>query len=46
MSDLEAKFGDEMKNKRVCKTPGMPGFNIVHPENDEGIMKPNLQSQY
>jgi hypothetical protein len=32
---LEEKFGDEVKNKRIYKTPGTPRFKIVHPENDE-----------
>jgi hypothetical protein len=46
INNLESKFGDEVKNKRVYKTPGMPRFKIVSPETDEDIIEPNLQSQY
>jgi hypothetical protein len=46
INDLEAKFGDEVKSKRVYKTPGTPRFKTVCPENDDGIIEPNLQSRY
>jgi hypothetical protein len=46
INNLEAKFGDEVKNKRIYKTPGAPRFKIVCPENDEDIIAPNLQSRY
>jgi hypothetical protein len=45
INNLEAKFGDEAKNKRFYKTLGTPRFKIVSSENDEGIIKPNLQSR-
>jgi hypothetical protein len=38
INKLEAKFGDEVKNKRVYKTPGTPRFKIVCLENDNDIM--------
>jgi hypothetical protein len=43
---LEAKFGDEVKSKRVYKTPGTPRFKIVFPDNDDDIIEPNVQSRY
>jgi hypothetical protein len=46
INTLEAKFGDEVKSKRVYKSPGTPRFKIVCPENDEDIDEPNLQSRY
>jgi hypothetical protein len=46
INSLEAKFRDEVKSKRIYKTPGTPRFKIVHPENGDDIMKPNLQSRY
>jgi hypothetical protein len=46
INNLEAKFGDEARNKRIYKTPGTPRFKIVCPENDEDIIEPNLQSRY
>jgi hypothetical protein len=44
IDDLEAYFEDEVKNKRVLKTPGMPKFKIFCSENDEDIIELNLQS--
>jgi hypothetical protein len=44
--NLEAKFGVEVKNKRIYKTPRTPRFKIVCPENDDDIIEPNLQSRY
>jgi hypothetical protein len=46
INNLEANFGGEVKNKRVYKTPGASRFKIVHPENDEDIIEPNLHSRY
>jgi hypothetical protein len=46
MNNLEAKFGDEVKSKRVYKTPGLTRFKIVCPENDDDIIEPNLQRRY
>jgi hypothetical protein len=43
---LEVKFGDEVKSKRVYKTPGTPRFKIVCSDNDDDIIEPNLQSRY
>jgi hypothetical protein len=45
-NNLEAKFGDEVKSKRVYKTPGTSRFKIVCPENDDNIIEPNFQSRY
>jgi hypothetical protein len=45
INNLEAKFGDEVKSKRVYKTPGTPRFKIVLPDNDDDIIEPNLQSR-
>jgi hypothetical protein len=47
INNLEAKFGDEVKSKKgVYKTPGVPRFKIVCPENGDDIIEPNLQSRY
>jgi hypothetical protein len=46
IKNLEAKFGDEVKSKRVYKTPETPIIKIVCPENDDDIIEPNLQSRY
>jgi hypothetical protein len=46
INNLEAKFGDEVKSKRVYKTPGTPRFKIVCPENDDDIIEPDLQRRY
>jgi hypothetical protein len=41
INDLEAKFGDKLKSKRVYKTPGTPRFKNFQPKNDENIIEPN-----
>jgi hypothetical protein len=46
INNLEAKSGDEVKRKRVYKTPGTPRFKIVCPDNDDDIIEPNLQNRY
>jgi hypothetical protein len=46
INDLEAKFGGEVKSKRVYKTPGTPRYKIVCPENDDDIFEPNFQTRY
>jgi hypothetical protein len=46
INNLEAKFGDEVKSKRVYITPGTPRFKIVWPDNDDDIIELNLQSRY
>jgi hypothetical protein len=46
INNLEAKFGDEVKSKRVYKTPGTPRFKIVCLANDDDIIEPNLQPRY
>jgi hypothetical protein len=46
INNLEAKFGDEVKSKRVYKTPGTSRFKIVCPDNDDDIIEPDLQSRY
>jgi hypothetical protein len=46
INNSEAKFGDEVKSKRVYKTPGTLRFKIVHLDNDDDIIQSNLQSRY
>jgi hypothetical protein len=52
INNLEAKFGNEVKDKRVYKTPRKPRFKIIQPENDDDIIEPNcrvdtvLESEY
>jgi hypothetical protein len=43
---LESKFGDEVNNNRVYKSPGPPTIKIVCLENDDDIIEPNSQSKY
>jgi hypothetical protein len=45
INNLEAKFGDEVKSKRVYKTPGIQRFKIVFHDNDDDIIEPNSQSR-
>jgi hypothetical protein len=45
-NNLEAKFGNEVKSKRIYKTPGTPRFKIVCPDNDDDIIEPNLQNRF
>jgi hypothetical protein len=40
---LEAKFGDEVKNKSIYKTPETPRFKTVCPDNDDDIIEPNCR---
>jgi hypothetical protein len=46
INNLKAKFGDEVKNKRVYKTPRTPRFKIFCPENNDDIIEPNLHNRY
>ena len=46
IKNLESKFGDEVCNKRVYKTPGTPRFKIVRPNDDSDIIDSTLQSRY
>jgi hypothetical protein len=46
INNLEAKFGDEVKSRRVYKTPGTPRFKVVCPDYDDDIIELNLQSRY
>jgi hypothetical protein len=46
INNLEAKFGKEVCNKRVYKTPGTPRFKIVHPTTDDDVIKADLQGRY
>jgi cytochrome oxidase Cu insertion factor (SCO1/SenC/PrrC family) len=40
---LEAKFGNEVCNKRV---PGTPRFKIVRPDDDADVINSTLQIHY
>jgi hypothetical protein len=43
---LEAKFRQEVCNKRVYKTPGTPRFKIVCPATDDDFIDADLQGRY
>jgi hypothetical protein len=43
---LKAKFGQEVCNKRVYKTPGTPRFKIVRPAADDDVIDADLQGRY
>jgi hypothetical protein len=46
INNLEAKFGQEVCNKRVYKTPGTPRFKIVCPATDDDVINTDLQGGY
>jgi hypothetical protein len=46
INNLEAKFGQEVCNKRVYKTPGTPRFKIVRPAADNDVIDADLQGRY
>jgi hypothetical protein len=46
INNLEAKFGQEVCNKRVYKTPGTPRFKIVRPAADDDVIDADLQGRY
>jgi hypothetical protein len=46
INNLESKFGQEVCNKRVYKTPGTPRFKIVHPATDDDVIDADLQGRY
>jgi hypothetical protein len=46
INNLEAKFGQEVCNKRVYKTPGTPRFKIVRPTADDDVINADLQGRY
>ena len=43
---LIEKFGDEVKDKRVYKTPGTPRFKIVRPDCDSELIDKETQQRY
>jgi cytochrome oxidase Cu insertion factor (SCO1/SenC/PrrC family) len=43
---LEAKFGNEVCNKRVYRTLGTLRFKIVRPNDDADVSNSTLQSHY
>jgi hypothetical protein len=46
INNLEAKFGQEVCNKRVYKTPGTPRFKIVRLATDDDVIDADLQGRY
>jgi hypothetical protein len=46
INNLEAKFEQEVCNKRVYKTPGTPRFKIVRPATDDDVIDADLQGRY
>jgi hypothetical protein len=44
--NLEAKFEQEVCNKRVYKTPGTPRFKIVCPATNDDVIDADLQGRY
>jgi hypothetical protein len=46
INNLDAKFGQEVCNKRVYKTPGNPRFKIVCPATDDDVFDADLQGRY
>ena len=43
---LIEKFGDEVKDRRVYKTPGTPRFKIVRPDCDSELIDKETQQRY
>jgi hypothetical protein len=46
INNLEVKFGQEVCNKRVYKTPGTPRFKIVRPATEDDVIDADLQGRY
>jgi hypothetical protein len=46
INNLQAKFGEEVVNKRAYRTPGTPRFKIVRPDDEADLIDLNLQSRY
>ena len=46
INNLQAKFGEEVVNKRAYRTPGTPRFKIVWPDDEADLIDMNLQSRY
>jgi hypothetical protein len=46
INNLQAKFGEEVVNKRTYRTPGTPRFKIVRPDDEADLIDMNLQSRY
>ena len=46
INNLQAKFGEEVVNKRAYRTPGTPRFKIVRPDDEADLIDMNLQSRY
>jgi hypothetical protein len=46
INNSEAKFGQEVCNKRVYKTPGTPRFKIAWPATDDDVIDVDLQGRY
>ena len=46
INNLISKFGEEVAEKRVYKTPGTPRFKIVRPDDDSELIEPELQKRY
>jgi hypothetical protein len=46
INNLEAKFGQEVCNKRVYKTPGTQRFKIVRLATDDDVIDADLQGRY
>jgi hypothetical protein len=44
INNLESKFGREVCDKRVYKTPGTPRFKFARPDDDADVINPILQS--
>ena len=43
---LIEKFGDEVKERRVYKTPGTPRFKIVLSDHDSELVDKDTQQRY
>jgi hypothetical protein len=46
INNLEAKFKQEVCNKRVYKTPGTPRFKIICPTTDDDVINADHQGRY
>jgi hypothetical protein len=46
INNLKAKFGRQVCNKRVYKTPGIPRFKIVCLATDDDVINADLQGRY
>jgi hypothetical protein len=44
INNLQAKFAEEVKKKRIYTTPGTPRFEIVHTDDEDDTIDENCKA--